>query len=283
MRIETKGTFRERAALVTLTAKDRAVYDYIINHETEMIHMTISEAAEHCGVSEATLVRVSKKLGYKGFQALKISLAQEYVEPLQQFQERLSREDSPEVIAQKIFYSHNQSLSDTLGILDADALEAAAEAIRKAKRVFFVGAGGSGNVASDAINKLLRIGIVSFLFEDYNMQKMLSSVLNEDDVMIGISHSGATISTIDSLKLAKQRGATCICITNLGRSPIVKYSDICLYTSSQETSFKSEALSSRIAQLALLDTLVTIISFRDESMSYHNLQLTRKSLDETKL
>ena len=283
MKNEMKGTFRERAALVKLTVTDKTVYDYIMSHGAEMIHMTISEAAERCSVSEATLVRISKKLGYKGFQALKISLAQELVEPLQQFHENLSREDSPGMVARKIFYSHNQSLMDTLGVLDETSLEKAAEAIRNARRVFFVGAGGSGNVASDAINKLLRIGIVSSLFEDYNMQKMLTSIVDKDDVVIGISHSGASISTIDALKLARQRGATCICITNLGRSPIVKYSDICLFTSSQETAYKTEAMSSRIVQLALIDTLVTIISFHDEALYYRNLQLTRKALDETKL
>lgn len=280
---ELKASFRERAAQISMTAKDRAVYDYIIAHESEMIHMSISEVAEHCNVSEATLVRISKKLGYKGFQALKISVAQACVDPIRQFHENLSEDDSPGVIAQKIFYSYSQTLSDTLAVLDPDAMEKAAAAVSKASRVFFLGAGGSGDVAMDAVNKLLRIGIVACFFEDYNMQKMLSSIVNEDDVVIAVSHSGATISTIDPFARAKQRGATCIAITNKGKSPIVKHSDICLFTSSRETLFKSEALSSRIAQLTVIDTLVTIISFRNESLYYQNLKKTRNSLGETKL
>lgn len=283
MDAESKLSFRERAERVHLTTKDKVVYDFILANEAEMIHMSISEVAERCKVSEATLVRISQKLGYKGFQALKISVAQAQVEPILQFHEDLSQNDSSQSIAKKIFYSYCQTLMDTLEVLDTSSLEKAANAIHNASRVFFIGAGGSENVAMDAVNKLLRIGIISTTFEDYNMQQMLSSVVKPDDVVIAISHSGATISTINALALAKERGAFCISVTNIGKSPIEKYCDVCLYTSSRETFFKSEALSSRIAQLTLIDTLVTIISFRNESLYYQNLKRTRKALDETKL
>ncbi|MBP3736663.1 MAG: MurR/RpiR family transcriptional regulator [Lachnospiraceae bacterium] len=278
-----KGTVRERASACILTPKERAIFDHILAHEKEIIHMSISEVAERCGISEASLVRFSKKLGYKGFQALKISVAQECVEPIRQFHESLSTNDSAEVIAQKIFRSYMQALDDSLRVLEPSALEQAAEVISSAHRVIFVAAGGSENVAQDAVNKLLRIGIAAYAFEDYNMQKMLSSVATERDVVIAISHSGATISTIDSLKQAKENGAVCIAITNSGKSPILKYCDICLFTSSQETFYKSEALSSRIAQLTVIDTLITIIAYRNETLYYRNLQKTRKALDETKL
>ena len=186
------------------------------------------------------------------------------------------------VIAHKIFCSYAQVLNATLDVLDFGHLETAADYISKADKVVFLAAGGSRNVADDAVNKLLRIGIAAYSYTDNNMQRMLLSILSEKDVAIAISHSGATLSTIEALALAHDTGARCITITNWGKSPILKYSDVSLFTSSSETLYKSEALSSRIAQLTVIDTLITILSFRNEARYYENLQKTRKALGDTK-
>jgi len=277
-----KRSFLASTQSVKLSVREQAICDYIASHSDEIIHMSITEMAEQCQTSEATLVRLSKKLGYKGFQALKISIAQDYIDPVKQFHESLSKDDSIPMIAHKIFYSYSQVLNATLGVLDFGSLEAAADCISNAEKVVFIAAGGSRNVADDAVNKLLRIGIAAYSHTDNNMQRMLSSVLSEKDVAIAISHSGASLSTIEALSLAHDVGARCITITNFGRSPILKYSDIHLFTSSSETFYKSEAQSSRIAQLTVIDTLITIISFRNEALYYGNLQKTRKALGDTK-
>lgn len=275
--------FRISAKSAKLSEREQAVCSYIAQHGKEIIHMSITEVAEKCHISEATLVRLSKKLGYKGFQALKISVAQDCVEPVLQFHESLSKGDSVKTITQKIFRSYAQALNDTLSILDDKSVEAAAICIEKAERVMFVAAGGSEIVAEDAVNKFLRIGIPTYAYTDANMQRMMAAVLTERDVAIAISHSGTTLSTIETLAEAKDAGATTIVITNAGRSPILKYGDISLFTSSTETSYKGEALSSRIAQLALLDTLITAISYRNDELYYGNLKKIRKALVGTKI
>lgn len=277
-----KRSFLACTQSVKLSPREQAICDYIASHSNEIIHMSITETAEQCQTSEATLVRLSKKLGYKGFQALKISVAQDTIDPVKQFHESLSKDDSIPVIAHKIFYSYTQVLGATLNVLDFQHLETAADYISKAEKVVFLAAGGSRNVADDAVNKLLRIGIAAYSYTDNNMQRMLLSILTEKDVAIAISHSGATLSTIEALALAHDTGAKCITITNWGKSPILKYSDVSLFTSSSETFYKSEALSSRIAQLTVIDTLITILSFRNEAHYYENLQKTRKALGDTK-
>lgn len=266
-----------------LSERERMVATYINEHCREVIHMSITEVAEKCDVSEATLVRLSKKLGYKGFQALKIRVAQDSVEPYLQFHENLSVGDSAKVIAQKILFSYARTLNDTLSIVDEKKMHDAAQCIAGAKKVMFIAAGGSQIVAEDSANKLLRIGIPAYAFADYNTQKMLASLLSADDVVIAISHSGASISTLETLSVAKEVGTKIIIITNFGRSPIQKYGDICLFTSSAETAYKSEALASRVAQIALLDILMTIVSFSNDKFYYDNMQKTRRALDNTKI
>lgn len=266
-----------------LSEREQAVADYINEHCREIIHMSITEVAEKCEVSEATVVRLSKKLGYKGFQALKIRIAQDCVEPHLQFHESLSVDDSARVIAQKVISSYSRTLNETLSIVVESNLRSAAQMIAKARKVLFIAAGGSEIVAEDSANKLLRIGITAYSFADYNTQKMLASLLSSEDVVIAISHSGASISTLETLSVAHEANAKIIVITNYGRSPIQKFADVCLFTSSAETSFKGEALASRIAQITLLDILMTIVSFSDEKLYYKNLQKTRRALDITKI
>ena len=143
--------------------------------------------------------------------------------------------------------------------------------------------GGSEKVAEDAVNKFLRVGIMAYAYADTNMQRMTASLTTPEDVVIAISHSGATVATIESLALAKKNGAKSIVITNYSRSPILQYADISLFTSSRETRYKVESLSSRIAQLTILDTLVTAISNSDNKRYYENLLKTRSALDNTKI
>lgn len=280
---DATSSFLQDSRAVKLTAKEQAICDYIADHSSEIIHMSITEVAEQCKTSEASLVRFSKKLGYKGFQALKIRVAQDSVEPKLQFHEEIGYDDNMSSIAQKVFQSYAQTLNDTLSVLDFKKLEQAAETITNARRVIFLAIGGSEKVAEDAVNKFLRVGIMAYAYADTNMQRMTASLTTPEDVVIAISHSGATVATIESLALAKKNGAKSIVITNYSRSPILQYADISLFTSSRETRYKVESLSSRIAQLTILDTLVTAISNSDNKRYYENLLKTRSALDNTKI
>ena len=83
--------------------------------------------------------------------------------------------------------------------------------------------------------------------------------MRKGDVALGISHSGSSIDVVKALELAHANGAATICITNYGSSPIVNCSDIALFTNAEETKYSILALSSRIAQLAILDSIYTYI------------------------
>jgi DNA-binding MurR/RpiR family transcriptional regulator len=143
--------------------------------------------------------------------------------------------------------------------LDVGELGRAAKAISHARRVDFYGVGASGFVALDAQNKFLRINIESMAFIDPHLQAVSAALLTKQDIAVGISHSGSTKDIVDSLSLARSSGATVICITNYMRSPIVKISNIKLYTASRENTFRSGAIASRIAQLSVIDALFLVV------------------------
>ncbi len=143
--------------------------------------------------------------------------------------------------------------------------------------------GGSGCVAMDGQHKFLKIGYMAMAFTDSNLQAMAASVLTSRDVLVAVSHSGASKDILMAMDIAKQSGAKTIAITNYGKSPIVEKADVVLYTSSNETAFNSDALSSRIAELTIIDMLYIGVSYKRYDESYANILKTRKALDSTKI
>lgn len=262
----------------SLRPAEARVAEWILNNPHEIVHMSITELAEKCEVAEATIVRLCKKLGYNGFQEIKISLARDLVEPIKSIHEEVLPTDDLRTMAQKVFHSAVQSLSDTLKILDYNELERAIRAIASARKTDFYGAGASGFVALDAHHKMFKSGLLSASYNDPHMQIISASFLTNQDVAVGISHSGSTKDTIESLKVAKNAGATTICITSFMKSPITKVADIKLIVAARETTFRSEAMAARIAQLCLIDLIIVGVSMLRQEESLVAIDKMRRGI-----
>jgi RpiR family carbohydrate utilization transcriptional regulator len=260
-----------------LSAAEYKAAEYIKLHKDDIIHLSIGEVADRSHASEASFVRLCKRLGYKGFQHLKISLAKELVGGPNQIHEAIGEEDNIASIKKKIFQASIQALYDSMEVCGDDALEKAIQAIRTARYLELYGNGASGAVAIDAQHKFLKLGIKSFAYSDVFLQSMSASVLTEQDVVIAISHSGANKDVIHAVKLAKDQGAVIIAITSFSKSPLTKLSNIHLYTAANETKFRTDAIASRIAQLAIIDTLFAGLANIDYETNLQNIEKIRNS------
>lgn len=274
---------RIEAAFPRLRGAEKKVVSFIEDNPEEIIHLSITEVAERSETSESSVVRLCKRLGYKGFQDLKIHLAKDVISPEKQIHEVIEKEDDVLTIKKKIFQSNIQALYDSIEVCSDEEINLAVEAITKAETVEFYGTGGSGAVALDAQHKLLKMGVKVFAYSDAVLQAMSASALGEKDVVVGISHTGSNRDVLHAMKLAKKNGATVICITNSSKSPITQISDILLHTASKETLFRTDAISSRIAQLTIIDVLVAVLAMNDYENYYENLEKTRKSTIEKKI
>ncbi|RSL31454.1 MurR/RpiR family transcriptional regulator [Salibacterium salarium] len=266
-----------------LKGAEKKLADYMFHHYEKIIHQSITDLAEYSDTSESTVVRFCKKLGYKGYQDLKINLAREIIKPEQHIHEVIEPDDDVVTIKKKIFQSNIQALYDSMEICSNDELEKAINAVAGSNHVEFYGVGGSGNVAVDAQHKFLKVGIKCFAYTDVALQSMSASVLSPNDVVIAISHTGSHTDTLHAMKLAKEQGATTISITNFSKSPITRIADINLYTTSKETMFRTDATASRIAQLTIVDTLFTGVANRHYERAYSNIQKTRDSTANKRL
>ena len=268
--------------LNVLTGSETRVAQYVLQNYMNVLRYSVSELAEQAGVSVATVVRFSKSIGYKGYQDLKIHLAQDSIAPYKHLNTELEKEDTPAQIAEKVIRSEIRTLEETLNILDTKILNEIACAVRRAGRVVFFGSGGSASVAYDAMHKFLKIGICSIVYMDLDVQSMESALLRPQDVAFGISHSGTNRNTIECLKNARRCGATIVGLTTEGDSPFRKICDYVLTTATRETVFKSESVTARIAQLSVIDALVAVMAYMNYDEAYDAIQKTRQATSGNK-
>lgn len=263
---------------IHLRASEEKVANYILTHWQEVLHLPITEFAERVGVSEATIVRMCKKMGFRGFQELKITLAMEKIQPIKTVHQAVQEGDDLETILKKVFSANIRAMEATLNVLSIKELERAISAILSARQLQIYGVGGSGPVALDAQHKFMKTGIPTVAYIDSHMQAMSASILEPNDVVIGISASGSSKDIIDALTLAKKRGATTIGITHYAKTPMDKVLDIKLSVSSEETFYRTESTSARIAQLSIIDALYIGVALRRLDKTIENLQLTREAI-----
>jgi DNA-binding MurR/RpiR family transcriptional regulator len=149
-----------------------------------------------------------------------------------------------------------------------------------ARHIEFYGVGSSAPIAMDAYYRFMRIGFKAYAATDPHVSRISASMLDSGCVAVGISHTGRTKDTVRDLEIAREKGAKIICITSYQDSPIARLADVKLITSTSETKFMKEAISSRIAQIVLLDSLYTCLALRKYESVIDNIENMNEILNE---
>lgn len=270
-----------REILKELSPSEKKVAQFILNKPCEISSLSIGDLAKNSKSSEATVVRLCKILGFSGYKDFKISITRDIalndtIETLQNQYSDVEPGDDLKTIVQNISNNNKESIDDTLKILSFDKLQKVIDAIIKANRIDFYGVGASYLIAYDAFQKFSRINKIVTAHSDPHMQIASASNLKKGDVAFAISYSGNTKDTYDSIRVAKESRATTVSITKYGQNSISELCDINLFVSAPEITIRSGAMSSRIAQLNVIDILfaaVASIQF-DEVKKY--LENTRR-------
>jgi DNA-binding MurR/RpiR family transcriptional regulator len=238
----------------------------------------LKQIADEAGVSEALVVKITKKLGFTGYRNFRDAVAQYNHLPTAEMHQELSSEDTSQEIVQKVFRTAVHALEETLAIFDFKAFDRAADLLHNASQRDFYGVGGSAQIARDVSHKFLRIGIRTTVHDDSHLMLMSASLLGEGDVAIGFSHSGNTAAVIDAVQLAQRNGAKTIAITNYNASPLTDVADVVLCSTAQGSPLMGENAAARIAQLNILDALFVAVAQRDYAAAESNLQRTMSAV-----
>ncbi|MGB7998902.1 MAG: MurR/RpiR family transcriptional regulator [Anaerobacillus sp.] len=277
------GLISIQESLTTLKPSERKVAEYILHFPDEVINLSIQKLSQRANVSEATIIRLSRTLSYKGFQELKLRIAGDLAtkQTNKSYQE-ISVDGTVESFIANVSNNNIQSINDTISVLSKEEVGKAIRALSQARKIALYGIGASGLIAQDFKQKLSRINRWCEAAVDYDAQGTISANLGEQDVVFGISYSGQTKDIIESLKIAKANGATVVTLTKYGSNPVSELADIKLFTSSLEKSIRSGAMSSRISQLNVIDILYVGMTSRDYDESVAALERTRKAVEDLK-
>lgn len=276
--MSTGGLHRLKSMLKQLSASERKIAEFILDHPEEVIHMTATELGKRTQTSGATVVRLSKSLQLNGFQDLKMKIAGDLAKPVDQGYRDIKPEEPIELIIQKITSNTIQSLRDTAEIIDKRELKTAVQVLLQAKNVHFFGIGASHIIALDAQQKWLRINRGATAFTDAHLVATQIANAEPSDIVFAISFSGETPEVVKILRLAKMNGVKTISLTRYGSSTVANLAETRLYTSfSKEAPFRSGATSSRIAQLHMIDILFLAIASAQYDKIVDSLDKTRKA------
>jgi DNA-binding MurR/RpiR family transcriptional regulator len=271
-----------------LSPLERKLAERILSAPSEVVYMGITELAEQCAVSPATITRFCKVFHFKGFPDFKVHLASEITQGGVEGQSHSSAYQdivagNPlSLIVEAMQANHLASIRDTTSLLDLTKLAKVVECLCGARRIDLYGMATSSIIAQDFYQKLIRIGINCTAFADSHMQITSASTLGQNDVALAISYSGETPETIDALTCAGNSGATTISLTSYGSNTLASLADLPLFSSSLEKGMRRGDMASRIAQLHIIDILFTgMISNQFEDFvpkleqSYNNVQQYR--------
>lgn len=258
-----------KAMLKGLNPAEQKAARYIIDFPDDVIHHSISELSVLAGTSETTIFRLSKKLGFDGYQSLKIQLAREL---------SLS---TPVVYADK-----NELISELIGalnqqnqLLDDRQLDGISRLIVKANRLIFFGVASSGIVAEFGATLFMRAGFSTAYYTDPHLQIMTAVSLNERDIVFGISASGNIRDTVKSIEVATDSGAYTIAITGGVGSRIVNAAKETIYVAQGGHETGIPQLQPRVCQLVVIQLLLEkVIKMRDDTLK--TLEKVDRTLDK---
>ncbi len=266
----------------SLSNAEKKVADYFMNNVESVFNKPIAQLAQEAGVSKVAWVRFCKDIGFDGLKDLKKALfAQMRNKPEQTeadpFSDVRDVTDTASLI-EGIKHNSIRAIQDTAELLDPDALEKAARTILNARSVRIFGVGASGMVGNDLHSKLMRINKNSYFATDHHTQLTYAATMTAQDVAVLISMSGTTTEVLELLALLKRSQTPSIALTKYSKTPLAMHADTVLYISSQEITMRSGAMSSRLAQLMVIDALFTAVAHMDYESIEANLEKSQEAI-----
>jgi len=227
---------------------------YILENCEDVAHLNLSLLAEKTGTSTATVSRFSAYLGYRNYRAFQLNMASSSVRD-SAVSDIFNKDDAPSTIAKRVFELGRKNLRDTEALIDIKKLVNVSMMTVNARRVIFFGVGSSGLIGKLGAVRFRGLGITTLGITDSYEGLLVLASSDRRDVVIGLSHSGRSIATLDFMRLAKKRGAYTVALTNYSDSPLAGLADTAILTVFRERRINAAVSDAGIAQICAIDTL----------------------------
>ena len=256
---------RLKQKLPSLTGSQRRLLDYIVSHDEETIFHTVRDLAQKSHVSEATVVRLSKALGFSGFPEFQRELRLRFKDRLKttsRLQKTVKKVAHEGDLLAKILQADMTNIQETLQQIPIEEFRESVKAMDSAQRIVIIGLRGAYalafflGMALEFLQK--KVWVVQPGIGDM-WDRLLG--LEKGDLVVGISFPRYTALTVEVLRFAKEGGHRTLAITDSLASPLAQYADHVLTARYQMDSF----IESFTAGFSLINALVTALGVSNKA------------------
>lgn len=275
--------FLELCRDVKLTKSEKALADYILSNFRDVCYLTSTELADKVGISHSSVIRFSKDIGFKGYSAFQQEMRKQYdeyitthdevttipVEKLHKSLDKLTKENLVEALKDTTLNNLNYTILNN----PQETMEAAARTLVKANIKYIVGYRGCAGVA--AFLQIILRDTLPHIFANetrsLNSFDFLSDI-TKGDVLLVITYPRYNKNAYLSAKLAKERGAKVIVMTDTPSAPIVEFADHVLLAKVDSLAF----FNSQTAPMFLAEWLCDCVCKTVEKGNEGKLKLLDK-------
>lgn len=257
------------ANLETLTAGERQIADIILSDPDRIGGLSSGGLAAAADRSQSSVVKFCQKLGLSGYQDLRIEVARAAAmrpAAIGAVHGSIEASDDLAATAEKLLASKTHAMRETLSVNPAQTFDIARDTLSRAARIQLSGVGASSLVARDFAHKLQKLGIPISYDADSHVQMANAAALGVGDALISISQSGKSVETLRIAETAVGRNAAIVTVTGPHPNPLAKLATIALRTVADEERVRSSSITSRDAQLMVMDLLfLRLVQIRDDA------------------
>lgn len=263
--------------LPELSTAERKVAHLVLSQTHSIATSALADIAQLAQVSEPTVIRFCRSMGYRGWPDFKIKLAASLMVGVPYVHSSLSASDGTAALAAKVLDNAVSAFLRVRNDINADHIDTAIGLLAHARRIEFYGVGNSGIVAADAQHKFFRFDLSTVAYSDSHVQLMAASLLGSRDVLVAISHSGRSHELLNAVKLARSNGCPIVAIT-ASNTPLAGLATVLLRADTQEDTDIYSPMISRLVHLALIDVLALGIALKQGTKASRVLEKTKNSL-----
>jgi DNA-binding MurR/RpiR family transcriptional regulator len=257
---------------VLLTRSQRKLMEFILSHEDESVFLNVEDLAARVSVSVATVVRLSKALGFKGFPEFQKELRLLFRNRLtttSRLQKTVDKVRNESDVLHKILQEDIHNIEETLRQTSLQEFKQFVQSIDSAQRVILIGLRSVYSLASffgTALKFLQKaVWVVEPGIGDL-WDQLLG--LKKGDLVIGISFPRYTKLTVDIMRFSKQKGIKTLAITDTLMSPLAQHADHVLTAQYKMDSF----IESFTASFSLINAVVTALGVRNKQATMASLK-----------
>ncbi|MDF3035372.1 MAG: putative transcriptional regulator [Paucimonas sp.] len=268
-----------RTQLDTLSKSEKKVALAVLKNPQLAVSENITALAKSAQVSEPTVVRFCRALGFDGWQEFKLRLAQSLALALPSVEDSPAQDDLAADLVNKICSRSIHTLLDLRNSLRADAIQHALDVLAASNKIEFYGQGTSGIVATDAQHKFFRSGVPTVAYSDPHIHSIAASLLRKGDTVVAISQRGNSASLLRSVQLARKMEADVVALTPSG-TPLAELSTVLVPIDLSFNTDPYTPISARLAHLVVIDILAVGLALKRGPEFRSKMQSAQKALQK---